>query len=129
MISSGKSEFPSFFGDASEDGSSVFFFTRQQLVGQDKDELQDVYDARVGGGLAAQNQIPPPACESGEACHGPAQTPPAEGSPATPNFSGPGNQVEKHKKPKKAKHHKKKQKHHKKKHKQQRAKVKAGGRR
>jgi hypothetical protein len=126
LISTGKSEFPSFFGDASEDGSSVFFFTRQQLVGQDQDELQDVYDARVGGGLAAQNQILPPPCESGEACHGPTQSPPAEGSPATPNFSGPGNVSEKHKKPK-AKQHKKKQKHHKKKHKQQGAKA-GGGR-
>ena len=126
LISTGKSKFPSFFGDASEDGSNVFIFTRQQLVGQDKDELQDVYDARVGGGLAAQNQIIPPPCESSEACHGAAQTPPAEGTPATPNFIGPGNQVEKHKKQKAA--HKKKKKHPQhKKQKQRKTKAKAGG--
>jgi hypothetical protein len=125
LISTGKSEFPSLFADASKSGNDVFFFTRQQLVGQDEDELQDVYDARVNGGLASQNEPPPPPpCESPEACHGPAQTPPVESSPATANFSGPGNQVEKHKpqKPHKKKHHKKK--HHHKKAKQGKAKTK-----
>jgi hypothetical protein len=112
LISAGKSEFPSLFADASESGEDVFFFTRQGLVGQDKDELQDVYDAKVGGGLSAQNPITPVPCESTEACHGPAQTPPVESTPATPNFEGPGNKVEKHKKQnhKKKKHKAKKQK-------------------
>ena len=112
LISSGKSEFPSLFADASASGEDVFFFTRQQLVGQDKDQLQDVYDARVGGGLASQNQASPLPCEATEPCHGPAQVPPAEGAPATPGFIGPGNQVPKHKKQKakkqKSKHHKNK---------------------
>ena len=35
-------------------GNNVFFFTTQGLVAQDRDELVDVYDARVGGGIAAQ---------------------------------------------------------------------------
>jgi hypothetical protein len=126
LISTGKSEFPSLFADASASGNDVFFFTRQSLVGQDKDELQDVYDARVGGGLASQNPAPPPTpCESPDACHGPAQSPPVESSPATPGFSGPGNEVEKHKK---QKPHKKKQ-HKKKHHKQKKqGKAKAKGR-
>ena len=115
LISTGKSKFPSLFADASASGNDVFFFTRQQLVGQDKDELQDVYDARVNGGLPSQNQTPPVPCEGSEACHGPAQAPPAESSPATPTFVGPGNQAEKHKKQKAAK--KKKHKKHKKQHK------------
>jgi hypothetical protein len=55
LISTGKDKFPSLFADASATGNDVFFFTRQQLVGQDKDGLQDVYDARVGGGLASQS--------------------------------------------------------------------------
>jgi hypothetical protein len=114
LISTGKSEFPSLFADASESGEDVFFFTRQGLVGQDKDELQDVYDARVGGGLASQNPITPVPCESTEACHGPAQSPPVESTPVTPNFEGPGNKVEKHKKQNhKKKKHKGKKKHHK----------------
>jgi hypothetical protein len=125
LISTGKSPYPSFFADASEEGESVFFFTRQGLVGQDKDELQDVYDARVGGGLAAQNALPLNPCESPEACHGPAPAAPAEGTPATPSFNGPGNLSEKHKKqkPKKKKH----KKHtNKKKQKQQKGKAKGG---
>jgi hypothetical protein len=100
LISSGKSTFPSLFADASVDGSNAFFFTRQRLVGQDEDELQDVYDARIGGGLAAQNPPPPNPCESPEACHGPVPAPPAEGAPATPNFVGPLNPKPKHKKQK-----------------------------
>jgi hypothetical protein len=126
LISTGKSPFPSLFGDASVNGSDVFFFTRQQLVGQDTDELQDVYDARVGGGLAGQNLPPVIPCEGLEACHGAAQTPPVEGSPATPGFFGPGNAPGKHKKPR-AKHKKKRHAHHKQK--QRRAKAKAGRRR
>ena len=124
LISTGKSPFPSYFGDASEDGSNVFFFTRQALVGQDKDELQDVYDARVNGGLPAQNEVKPPPCESPEACRGPAEAPPAESQPATPNFVGPGNPLPKHKK-QKAK--KKKKKHAKgKQNKQRRANAEQG---
>jgi hypothetical protein len=89
LISTGKSEFPSFLADASADGKDVFFFSRQQLVGQDKDELQDVYDARVGGGFASQNPSPAILCESAEACRVPTQAPPVESGPATPNFFGP----------------------------------------
>jgi hypothetical protein len=98
LISTGKSEYPSLFADASASGNDVFFFTRDRLVGQDKDELQDVYDARVGGGLPSQNPVSVVPCEAAESCHGPAQTPPAESSPATPTFAGPQNPKPKHKK-------------------------------
>jgi hypothetical protein len=111
LISTGTSEFPSYFADASQSGDDVFFFTRQQLVDQDKDELQDVYDARVGGGLASQNPITLVPCESAEACHGPGQEAPAESSPGSATFIGPGNPVGKHKKPKAAKHKAKGHKH------------------
>jgi hypothetical protein len=110
LISSGKDSRPSFFADASESGEDAFFFTRQQLVGQDEDELQDVYDARVGG--VSQNPQPPPVCESAEACHGPAQQAPAEATPATPGFVGPPNPKPKRGKAKK--HGKKHRKHHRK---------------
>ena len=53
LISSGESE-PAYFGDASADGSDVFFFTRQALASTDVDSNVDVYDARV--------------CLKGEAC-------------------------------------------------------------
>ncbi len=100
LISTGKSPSSSAFGDASADGDGVFFFTRQQLVGQDGDELQDVYDARLGGGLVMQNPVVVPPCESAEACHGPAPPPPAEQSPGSAGFVGPGDPVGKHKKQK-----------------------------
>jgi hypothetical protein len=122
LISSGKSTFPSYFADASESGADVFFFTRQGLVGQDKDELQDVYDARIGGGIAAQNRVPLPPCESGEACHGPYAGAPAEASPGSAGFVGPGDPKPKHKKPaaKSKKHKAKKHKKHKQKKKHKR---------
>jgi hypothetical protein len=89
LISTGKGTKPQMLGDASADGKNVFFFTRSHLVGQDEDQLQDVYDARVEGGLAAQNQPPPTSCLSTEACHGDASSGPTI-TPA-PQFSGPGN--------------------------------------
>ncbi len=91
LISSGVSSEPSYFAQASSSGGDVFFFTRQQLVGQDEDELVDLYDARAGGGIAAQNPPAPAAPCLGEACH-PAQAPvPAVGLPVSQLFSGPGN--------------------------------------
>jgi hypothetical protein len=113
LISTGKSSFPSLFADASLDGGDVFFFTRQSLVGQDKDELQDVYDARVGGGLASQNPLASIPCESADACHGQAQTPPSEPSAGSATFVGPNSPAPVHKKPKPKKQKKHKQKKHK----------------
>jgi hypothetical protein len=50
----------------------------------------DVYDVRVGGGLASQHQATPQAC-SGEACR-PAPAPaPAPPLAASVTFNGPGN--------------------------------------
>lgn len=114
LISTGKDDYPSLFADASESGNDVFFFTRQGLVGQDKDELLDVYDARVGGGLASQNPPPKPICESAESCHGPIPAAPAEGAPTSQTFVGPGNAVAKPKPHKKQRKHKKHRKHKKK---------------
>jgi hypothetical protein len=104
LISTGKSPDPSYLLDASAGGNDVFIFTRSRLVAQDEDSSVDVYDARVGGGFAAQNEPPPPPPCEGEACkHG--ATPAPEGSsPGTPLFSGPGNPKPRHKKPKPRKH-------------------------
>ncbi|MDQ1650794.1 MAG: hypothetical protein QOG60_2851, partial [Frankiaceae bacterium] len=111
LISTGTSPQPSFFGDSSENGDDAYFFTTQPLVGQDRDELVDIYDARVGGGFAYQNPPPPSIC-TGEACRPQTSAPPASQSPGTSSFSGPGNpQPKKHKKHHRKKHHKK---HHKK---------------
>ena len=93
LISSGQSPDPSYFADSSASGDDVFFFTTQPLVGQDQDQLDDIYDARVDGGLASQNPQPVASCV-GEACRGtvsaPASLPTVGGTVA---FSGPGNIV------------------------------------
>ncbi len=84
LMSAGTSPLPSRFADASANGDDVFFFTAQSLVLQDRDELVDLYDARVNGGIPSQNQPPPPICV-GEGCPGPfipPQAVPAPGSSA-----------------------------------------------
>jgi hypothetical protein len=88
LISPGSGPGASYLADASASGEDVFFFTEAQLVGQDRDRLRDLYDARVGGGIAAQ-QAPPPPCEGETACRGPLSPPPALSSPATASFQGP----------------------------------------
>ncbi len=78
LLSVGNAAAPSDFVGASESGDDVFFATRDRLVGQDRDGLLDVYDARVGGGFASQNPVDVPCV--GEACRpAPAQVPPAPG--------------------------------------------------
>ena len=105
LISTGKSEQASFFADADPDGSNVFVFTYEQLVGQDKDHLLDVYDARLGGGLASQQGAEGTPCE-GESCKPQPLPSPATQSPGSASFAGPGN-------PPPARAHKKKHKHRK----------------
>ncbi len=116
LISTGASPDPSYFADASADGEDAFFFTLQPLVGQDKDQLVDIYDARAGGGIAAQNPPPEPEpCPGETSCRGAVPAPPATQSPGSSGFSGPGNQKppqgkKKQKKKKKSQHKKKRQK-------------------
>ncbi|HEY2335162.1 MAG TPA: hypothetical protein VGH58_09170 [Solirubrobacterales bacterium] len=116
LISTGKSSGPSYFLDASASGNDVFFFTRDHLVGSDTDSFVDVYDARVGGGLASQNEAPPPPPCEAEGCKGGASPAPQISSPTTPLFSGPGNPKPHHKKPKAKKGRHKKHSHKHKRH-------------
>lgn len=90
LVSTGTSPQPSYFGDASTSGNDVFLFTTQPLVAQDKDELQDVYDARIGGGIPSQQEVQAPPCQ-GEPCAGPPLGSPPTAAPGTPAFVGPGN--------------------------------------
>jgi hypothetical protein len=89
LLSSGTSPDPSFFADASTDGSSAFIFTSQQLVPGDRDQLVDIYVASTGGGLASQHTLAPPSC-TGVACQANPPPPPDQGT-ASSSFSGPGN--------------------------------------
>jgi hypothetical protein len=90
LISSGRSPSDSFFVEATPSGSDVYFTTRDQLVGIDRDQHTDLYDARVDGGTAAQSPAPQVSC-SGVACHGTGSTAPSAPVLATVSFSGSGN--------------------------------------
>jgi hypothetical protein len=115
LISTGHGAVDSNFLAADPSGKNVFFTTRERLVGVDRDELMDVYDAREGGGFP--EELAPAGCR-GEACQAPV-SPSAEPAPASAGISGPGNVAQKHPKkrpPHKKKHQKKKRPHHKKRH-------------
>ncbi len=111
LISAGTEGVDSNLIAVDETGKNVFFDTRDKLALKDKDELLDVYDAREGGGIAAEAEVARGECQ-GENCQVPAQAP-IDPTPGSSTFSGAGNV-----KPEtKAKKHSKKHKKHSKKHK------------
>jgi hypothetical protein len=93
LISSGTAKEESAFLDASESGDDAFFLTSQRLLpGQDLDSSLDVYDAHVcstGSPCLAEPPVPLAACE-GDACQSPG-APPAEQTPGSLTYQGPGN--------------------------------------
>jgi hypothetical protein len=91
LISSGEGDEPSFFLDSTPSGSDAFFTTKDHLVGWDKDENADVYDARVNGGFPEPPPQGPP-CE-GDACQ-PAPSLPLEATPGSSVLEGAGNVTE-----------------------------------
>jgi hypothetical protein len=68
-------------------GQNIFFATEARLVGQDKDELSDVYDARIDGGF------PAPKVEEciGEACQGALPSSLGPVAPSSLSQNGEGN--------------------------------------
>jgi hypothetical protein len=88
LISGTESGGGAVFLDASASGDNVFFATRERLVPSDTDELVDVYDARVDGGLAEPAALMP--CQSG-VCREPLALAPSFSAPASASFSGTGN--------------------------------------
>jgi hypothetical protein len=89
LISSGTDPKISTLLGVSKNGDHVFFFTEQQLVPGDQDQLFDVYDAGVGAGLAAQHELAPPTCAS-TACQA-NPPPPPDPNLASAAYSGVGN--------------------------------------
>jgi hypothetical protein len=83
------SNFLAMGGEGPAEGDDVFFTTRNRLVRTDADELIDVYDARVGGGLLSETEIAPAEC-AGEACQS-APGAPLTAAPASQSFYGSGN--------------------------------------
>jgi hypothetical protein len=87
LISLGRFGVDSNFFNADPSARNVFFTSRDKLVGADKDELTDLYDAREGGGFPLQAGSAE--CQ-GEACV-PAATPPDYPTPASSSLRGSGN--------------------------------------
>jgi hypothetical protein len=88
LISAGEGEFPSFFLDADTSGDNAYIATRDRLVPQDTDDLLDIYDVRVNGGIPVPPT--PPGCGA-EPCRGPSPGPGQATAPGTATFVGPGN--------------------------------------
>ena len=86
LLSGGTSPESAYMLDASTSGNDVFIITRAQLLPSDRNDNDDLYDARVGG------VVPPPvtAC-SGSGCQGVPPAPPIFATPSSVTFSGVGN--------------------------------------
>jgi hypothetical protein len=91
LITTGTSTGESYFHGIDADGSNVFVSTGQPLVGQDDDNLVDLYDVRVGGGLASQEPPPAPAPCEGSSCLGSPAPPPGASAIASNHIEGAGN--------------------------------------
>jgi hypothetical protein len=87
LISSGTDGGDSFLASSSDDGTDVFFQTRERLLASDRDDNEDIYDARVGGGFPKAPEAS--LCEGIEGCHGPASGSPPFENPASGSFSSP----------------------------------------
>jgi hypothetical protein len=122
LISAGHEPVDSNLMAVDESGKNVFFTTRDQLVLKDTDDALDLYDAREGGGIPAEDEVARTECQ-GEACQAPTSAP-NDPTPASSAYEGPGN-VKEHAAPKKSGGHHRK--HHAKKH-RHRHKSKAGHR-
>jgi hypothetical protein len=112
LISAGTSLVDSNLVSVDESGKNVFFTSRDRLVPSDSDDLMDLYDAREGGGFAAESETARSECQ-GEACQ-PIPVAPNDPTPGSSTFNGAGNlneaKAKKHSKKSKKKHHKRQHK-------------------
>ncbi len=90
LISPGKEDVDAEIAEVTPSGHDVFFTTEQRLVASDTDGAMDIYDARVEGGIAAQNATAIPPC-LGDACRGASPPAPEPLNAATETLYGPGN--------------------------------------
>lgn len=91
LISGGTGTFDSNFLDMDPSGTNAFFTTTDRLSPRDTDELYDLYDARIEGGLASETESLTSECH-GEACQSPASPAPLT-TPSSVSFVGAGNVV------------------------------------
>jgi hypothetical protein len=107
LISTGHAVQPSEIFGVTPNGNDVFFETGEKLVGEGQETgALAVYDARVGGGLAAQQSTQPLKCV-GDACQGQPGGPPPLANPGSSTFDGKGNL-----KPRHCRYHRRRHRHH-----------------
>jgi hypothetical protein len=88
LISTGTGNTPTRLIGTTVTGDDVFFLTGDQLVGWDTDDLNDIYDARVGGGFPEPD--PEGSCDvNAGACEGPASSAPTGTGAGTAVFESP----------------------------------------
>jgi hypothetical protein len=83
LLTSGQGDQDAYIADNSDDGRDVFLLSASPLVPQDRDPGElDLYDARVGGGVAFPAQDGTPACRDDDCQDAPGAAPqvPAPGS-------------------------------------------------
>lgn len=86
LLSSGDDAHDSFFVGSGNDGRDAYFSTRARLVPEDQDDLDDIYDARIGGGFPQQQ--PAPDC-SADGCQGALSAQPLPPTVASITFAAP----------------------------------------
>jgi hypothetical protein len=89
LISAGSRGADSNLAAIDAEGKNVFFTTWDPLALKDEDDLMDLYDAREGGGLAAETESKQSECQ-GEGCL-PTVAPPNDPTPGSATFNGLGN--------------------------------------
>jgi hypothetical protein len=89
LLTTGSGEDGAWFQNADEKGENVFVLTRDQFVGGDTDNLDDLYDVRVGGGFP-QPKLSTGGCV-GDECQGTPGAAPRFNTSS--GFSGLGNVV------------------------------------
>jgi hypothetical protein len=110
LVSSGSDPRGAVVEGMSADGNDIFFASEKQLVPSNTGTELQIYDARVGGGIASQQETARPGCE-GTGCRGAEASPPTTPQATTNSYAGEGNVkpaarcVKPHKPKKKARHH------------------------
>jgi hypothetical protein len=119
LVSSGNDPNGALLEGMSTDGNDVFFASEVALLPIDTSTELQVYDARVGGGIASQQATAGTGCE-GTGCRGAEASPPTLPQATTNSYAGEGNvkpaprcvKTHKPKKKKKARHNSRRAAHH-----------------
>ncbi len=110
LVSSGTDPVGAVLEGMSADGSDVFFASEVALLPIDTSTELQVYDARIDGGIASQQETAQSSCE-GTGCRGSEASPSTTPQATTNSYAGEGNVkpaarcVKPHKPKKKARHH------------------------